>query len=118
MAMREPTAGDLNRRVTLRKWQDVVDSGFGIDQTFDAGATVWASVEPVGSAIFWGSQQIENGVTHRIVARRTATINEASITGEHVAEYAGMRYRVKRASDINGERRFVVLEVEVLGAIA
>lgn len=115
--MRKPLSGDLNRRVTLKKWQDVADSGFGIDQTFDAGATVWASVEPVGSAIFWGTQQIENGVTHRIVVRRTDEINEASITGEHVAEYAGLRYRVKRASDLNGERRFVVLEVEALGEI-
>ncbi len=44
--------------------------------------------------------------------------NEVTITGEHVAEYTGLRYRVKRASDLNGERRFVVLEVEALGAIA
>ncbi len=116
--MKEPSAGDLNRRVTLRKWQDVAAAGFGIDQTFDAGATVWASVEPVGSAIFWGTQQVGNGVTHRIIVRRTAAINEVTITGEHVAEYAGLRYRVKRASDLNGARRFVVLEVEALGAIA
>lgn len=115
--MKVPTSGDLNRRVTLRKWQDVAAAGFGIDATFDAGATVWASVEPVGSAIFWGTQQIENGITHRIIVRRTAAINEIAITGEHVAEHAGQRYRIKRASDLNGERRFVVFEVEVLGGI-
>lgn len=113
--MKLPAAGDLNRRVKLRKWQDVANAGFGIDATFDPGVTVWASVEPVGSAIFWGTQQVENGVTHRITVRRTAAINEVTITGEHVAEYASLRYRVKRVSDLNGERRFVVLEVEVLG---
>jgi len=115
--MKMPSSGDLSRRVTLRKWQDVAAAGFGIDATFDAGATVWASVEPVGSAIFWGTQQIDNGVTHRVTVRRTSAINEITITGEHVAEHDGQRFRVKRASDLNGERRFLVLEVEALGVI-
>lgn len=113
-----PSTGALNRRILLRRWQDVADTGFSIDQTFDPGTTVWGSLEPVGSAIYWGSQQIEQGVTHRLIVRRTAAINEHSITGEYVAEHLGIRYRVRRASDLNGEGRFLVLEVESLGAIA
>lgn len=116
--MKNPTAGALDRRVTLRRWQDIPNAAFGVDQTYDAGVTVWASIEPVGSAIFWGTQQIENGVTHRVTARRSSAINELTVTGEHVVEHGGLRYRVKRASDLNGAGRFVVLEVEALGAIA
>ena len=35
-------AGLLQRRVTLRKWQDVPAGGFGMTATFDAGVVLWA----------------------------------------------------------------------------
>jgi len=113
-----PVIGKLNKRGTIRRWQDVPDAvTFGIEQTFDAGQEVWCGIEPVGSAIFWGTAQVENGVTHRAIVRRSSTVTETIITGEHVLESEGLRYRIKRASDLNGAGRFVVLECEALGAI-
>lgn len=112
-----PVIGKLNKRGTLRRWQDVPNVTFGIDQTFDAGQEVWCNVEPVGSAIFWGTAQIENGVTHRVIVRRSSTVSDTKITGEHVIECEGLRYRIRRASDMNGAGRFIVLECEILGAI-
>jgi len=112
-----PVIGKLSKRATLRRWQDVPNATFGIDQTFDVGIDAWANIEPVGSAIFWGTQQIESGVTHRIIVRKSSDITEQKITGEHVVECSGLRYRVKRASDLNGSGRFVVIECELMGGI-
>lgn len=116
--MREPKAGDLNRTATIRQWQDVPNVAFGLDPQYDAGVTCKANVEPVGGALFYGSQQVEAAVTHRIIVRRMpGKTDPASITGEHVVEVGGMRYRVKRVTDINGARRFTAIEAEELGAI-
>jgi hypothetical protein len=52
-----PTAGELNKLVKIRRWQDTPDSGFGIEQTFDAGLDVWAKRSPVSSGIFFGSMR-------------------------------------------------------------
>lgn len=113
--MKLPTIGDLKRRVTIRRWADIPAMGTGIDQSFDAGVLAWAMIEPVGSAIFFGTKQVGEEVTHRIIIRRTTALTDRTLTGEHVVESEGVRYRVKRASDINDARRFVMLEVESLG---
>jgi SPP1 family predicted phage head-tail adaptor len=110
--MRKPSAGALDRRIALRRWQDQPNSAFGIDQTYDAGVTVWGRIEPVGGSVYYGSKQTGDSVSHRITVRHVT-----GITAEHVAECDGVRYRVRRVSDLAGERRFTVLEVEELGAI-
>lgn len=113
--MKLPHVGDLRRRAAIKRWQDMPAMGTGITQSDTLIATVWAMVEPVGSAIFFGTKQVGEDVTHRIIIRRSTTLNEKLITGEHVVESDGLRYRVKRASDLNDARRFVMLEVEALG---
>jgi SPP1 family predicted phage head-tail adaptor len=110
--MPNPAPGDLDRRVTLRLWQDQPNAAFGIDQTYDAGVTVWARIEPVGGSVYYGSKQTGEGVSHRITVR-----HRPGITAGHVAESGGLRYRVRRVSELGGERRFTVLEVEELGAV-
>jgi len=111
-------AGDLNRRITIRKWDDAPATGFGVTQTFDPGFTVWAFIRPTGAALFYGLQQIESGVTHQVVIRRSLVLNELSITGKHVVEHKGIRYRVKRASNVEDADVWVALDVEQLGVIA
>lgn len=116
--MKYPPIGSLNKRVLIRRWQDVAGADQDIDQTYDAGVPAWTRIEPTGSALFYGLQQVEVGVTHRLATWRTELINADVIGGSHVVDYAGMRYRVRRATDINGGRVFVLLDLEQLGAIA
>lgn len=111
--MQLPTVGELNRLVTIRRWQDVPNAAFGVDQTFDAGVQVWAKVEPVAGAIYYGTKQTGENVTHRFVIRY-----RIGITAEHVVEYAGVRYRIQRVSDMNDARRFTVIEAQELGTIS
>lgn len=109
--------GLLNRRILLRKWHDVPVGGFGVTQTFDAGTAMWASFQPVGAALFYGTQQVESGVTHQVTIRRSQALNELTITSEHVVEQKGIRYRVKRAKNLLDEDVWVVLDVEQLGPV-
>jgi len=115
-------AGKLNRRVTLRKQSDIPAMGAAITQTFDAGKEVWANVEPVGNAIFHGTKQVGEHVTHRIIVRyQPGVVTDMTITGDHVIDQVisseTIRYRVRRASDLHDDRTFVLIEAECLGNV-
>ena len=117
--MKRPDIGELDSLVKIRRWTDTAStSGFGIAQSFDAGLDAWARIEPAGSALFYGTEQITPGMTHRLATWRTSAVNALAITGQHVVEHQGMRYRVRRVTDINGRTDFVLIDLEQLGAIA
>lgn len=117
MSTPPPSIGNMNAPVLVREWQDVPAIGGGIDQTFDAGHRVWASLVPVGAALFYGTAQIEAGVTHRMVTWRSARTNERTVTAAHVVECEGTRYRVRRATAMDQERQFILVDLTELGAI-
>jgi hypothetical protein len=56
-------------------------------------------------------------VTDRFVVRRSSRVTEVLITGAHVVEHGGLRYRVKRTLPVDGEPVFVAIDTELLGAI-
>lgn len=116
--MNEPNTGDFDCLVQIKKWHDGASMAGGITQTFDQAMESWASIIAVGGAIYFGTKQVGENVTHRMFMHCTDTINDRSVTAEHVVEYDNQRYRVKRASNLNGRRVFVMLEVELLGDIA
>lgn len=115
--MKAPQIGAMDKLVKVRAWQDVPDGEAGIDQTYDVGVEAWARILPVGSALFYGTEQVETTITHRLATWRTSQLNGDVIGGNHVVDHAGMRYRVRRAADLNGARAFVLLDLEQLGAI-
>lgn len=116
--MKAPQVGELDQRALVRLWQDQPAAmGFGIDQTVDAGVPAWIRLEPVGAALFYGTAQVEAGVTHRAIAWRTAALCAGAVTGAHVVECAGMRYRVKRVTNMDQGRQFVLLDLTELGTI-
>lgn len=115
--MKYPDVGELDKLVKIRLWNDTPNIAFALDQNFDVGQDAWARIDPTGAALFFGTQQIEAGMTHWLTTWRTSTINERAITGKHVVEHDGVRYRVRRASDINGRRDFVLIGLEQLKAI-
>lgn len=115
--MRGPAIGEMDRLVTIKAWEDV-PSGLTLAQQYDESQQAWASLVPAGTTLFYGGQQVGQEVTHRLIAWRTPTLHAVAITARHVVEHEGIRYRVRRATDMNGERAFVVLDLEQLGAIA
>lgn len=107
--LKEPGAGELNRRVNIRRRVDVPALDSGLDQTFPESMPRWAKIEPAGSAVYAGSVQIDDTVTHRITVRYLDGLSNA-----HEIVHGDRVYRVKRITDMNGARRFTVIEAEEL----
>ena len=112
MALREPSAGELNRRITIRLRSDQPASDNGIDSVFTDEKHRWASIVPVGTAAYSASVQLDAKVTHRITLRFLDCITDA-----HEVVHGSRLYRVRRVADLNGTHRFTVLEVEELGRV-
>ncbi len=116
--MREPGAGELDRRILLRLQTDVPNAGFGLDQTFSAGTALWAKHEPVHSLAIRSGMQTGEAPTDFFWVRRAAGLTQPeNITAAHVIEWDGQRYRVLEAIDVNGTRRFTRVTAKLLGAI-
>lgn len=116
--MNRPTAGELNRRITIKLFTEAADLGFSTTETYTTVFTVWAAVQPVGLAVYQSSQQIDNAITHRFIVRRQpSTLEARTITSKHVIEYNGYRYRVKRVAELADGREFIVIETEQTEAV-
>lgn len=113
-----PSAGELNRRVTIRLQTDVPNAGFGVDQTFDAGITRWAKVEPVHSLNIRAGMQTGEVPTHLIWVRRGTGTRAEDITAGHVVDLAGRRYRVVATINVADADVYTRIEVKDLGGIA
>lgn len=105
--MRLPTIGELSRRVTLLLRRDIPNTNSGVENLYLPIAVLWAKIEPVGSAIYQGGIQVGNQITHRITIRHAPDID-----CNHVFDWNGQRFAVKRSIDINGEGLFSAFDVE------
>lgn len=110
MAMREPSAGELDRRITVRLRSDDPAPDLGLDSVFSDQKNRWAKIEPVGTAVYANGVQTDVKITHRVILYYLKGMSDA-----HEVVHGGSIYRVKRVADMNGSRRFTVLEVEELG---
>lgn len=106
-----PKTHELNKRVKLRAKQEAPVGAFGMQTTYDAGIDLWAKIEPVGGAIYFGTMQVDAAVTHRIWIRY-----RIGVTGDHVIDHISesKRYRIRRYSDLKGAKRFLLIEAEEL----
>lgn len=106
----EPGAGQLNKRIQIRLRHDVP---MGLSQVFEQHPQVfnrWASLKPVGTAVWAASAQTDEKVTHRCLLRHMD-----GITDRYEIFHAGRVYRVRRAAPLKGESTFLVLDLEELG---
>tara|TARA_A100000171_G_scaffold31238_1_gene29530 strand:- start:94 stop:468 length:375 start_codon:yes stop_codon:yes gene_type:complete len=105
-----PSAGKLNKRVQIRLRQDIPVGLSSIQEQHPYVFTRWASLVPVGTAVWAASVQTDEVVTHRCLIRYMD-----GITDQHEIVYSARVYRVRRCAPLQGERRFLVLELEELG---
>lgn len=109
--------GRFKHRVVIRRLTDVPNAAFGTDQVPDAGVSRWACMEPVGGGMFWGTKQAGEDITHRCWLRYGPQTRPEDMTGDHVVDFNGSRYRVKRATNVMEAQRFTMLELQQLGAL-
>jgi head-tail adaptor len=112
-----PGAGCLNRRILCRLWSDVPNGAFGLDQTFDAGVSRWAKVEPIHSLTLRADVNTGEAPTHLVWVRYGTGSKPEDFTASHVIEWRGRRYRVVDSINVDGLDRFTRLSVKDLGAI-
>lgn len=112
MAMREPSAGELDRRITLRLRSDIPAPDQGVDSLFTDQKKRWARIEPVGTAVYAAGVQTDVKTTHRVIFYYLKGMSEV-----HEVVHGTTIYRVRRVADMNGSRRFTLLEVEELGPV-
>ncbi|AIO33467.1 hypothetical protein BPS26883_06146 [Burkholderia pseudomultivorans] len=105
--MRAPRIGELDRRIQLRERRDYPYRDADVESAYPTQRKRWAKIEPVGAAVYSGSVQIDEKVTHRIFLRYVD-----GVTSDYEAVYRDQVFRVRRVGDLNGVRRFTVLEVE------
>lgn len=111
------TIGQLNRRITLRQWSDVPNAAFGLDQTFDAGITRWAKVEPVHGLAIRAGMQTGETPTHLFFVRYGAGTKPEQLTASHVVEWQGRRYRVLDTINVEDKNEYTRITAKDLGAI-
>lgn len=109
--MKIPGAGDLNRRISIRRWSEMPNAALGLDEVFGTPVLVWAEVRAVGGATYLGSMQLDATVTHRFIIR-----TGVDVSIQHVIEWSGRRYKVRRVNQMAGANHFTVIEAEELGA--
>ena len=116
--MRLPEIGELNRRIKLLSVSGVPvgDSDLSTDRTLIQ--EVWAKVEINGGVAYWESVNTEETVTHRFYVRYVVGYTRPQDL-RHITEVdcEGVRYRVRRCTDVNGAHRFTMLECEEIGIV-
>ncbi|QGP84380.1 phage head closure protein [Leclercia adecarboxylata] len=106
-----PDPGEMDKRVLLRKRVDVPAADLGTRPDYPESYPVWAKVVQTSATTYQETAQTDNAITHYITVRwrRGITSDFEVVQGEQV-------YRVRRGRDLNGKRRYLLLECTDLGA--
>lgn len=111
-----PRAGELNRRILIRRWEDVPAGVADLEATYSEEWPCWAKIVPVGSLIYQGSVQTGETVTHRITVRCVkGKTDPVSLSRQRVISCGMHQYLVRRVTDLEGAGLFTQIEVELTG---
>lgn len=102
--------GELNKRVLIRLRVDMPADNFGVEPQYPVTFRTWAKVIQTSATTWQETAQTGDAITHYITIRyrRGITADYEVVCGDSV-------YRVKRQRDLNGARRFLLLECTELG---
>ena len=113
--------GTLRWKLSIyRRNQAPASDGYRIAETETHIADVWGDVQPTGAMTFLGSVQTDAPITHRIRIRWRYGLDErceirratTAPDGSTITE----TFRIRRANDLDGRKRFLNLEVELIQA--
>ncbi|AOX16925.1 head-tail adaptor protein [Kozakia baliensis] len=122
---------DERVRIGRMKWPVLVarreqlpeaNPGVGIAELFPQMMSARADIQPVGAGTYWGSMQVDAGITHRIFMRWFDTIDNECVIFRVTksTESTPMtdvliweRFRIRRWKELAGRKRFVCIECEL-----
>ncbi|MBA8330724.1 phage head closure protein [Citrobacter freundii] len=105
-----PDPGELDKRVRLRLRVDTPSADFGVEPDYPVSFLAWAKVVQTSATTYQETAQTDEAVTHYITIRY-----RRGITSDFEVVHDGKVYRVRRGRDLNGKRRFLLLECTELG---
>ncbi|WP_312773034.1 phage head closure protein [Atlantibacter hermannii] len=104
-----PDPGELDKRIRLCQRVDRALGDYDSTQEYINPLWAWAKVRQVSATVMHESAQTDQAITHYFTIRF-----RRGITSDYEVLYGGMVYAVRRARDLNNERRFLLLECEEL----
>ncbi len=110
-----PTIGELNRRCDIFSVKTRPMASGSHENAETPVWSCWCKIEVVGGSVYWDNAQTESAVTHRIYVRRVnGKTRPQDLPRQIEIACDGLRYRVKRITDVNSAQRFTLMECEVL----
>lgn len=114
--MREPTAGELNRRIVAHIVGHAACGASALRKDTEVLFRAWAKVEVIGGASYFESVNLEETISHRFIVRYVPQLTRPQdMSRVTEIECEGLFYRVRRVTDMNGAHRFTAIECEELG---
>lgn len=113
-----PDSGEMTRRIKIRKWKDVPNGTFGLDQTLDPGIDRWAKREPLMGLLNRGTAQVGEEATDYWWVRYGPGTKPEDITGTHVIEWQNRRFRILDVENVGDAQAFTRFKTKDLGNIA
>lgn len=100
-----------------RRRQDFDTADTGITETWVGLQQVRANIEPIGALTFYGSEQIDTPVTHRITLRWLDYLDNSHAVLRITRLPSGSPrqevFRIRRVKELNGRKRFCSLDCEL-----
>ncbi len=97
-------AGRLNQKITIEQVTESRTGSGAVQETWNAFATVWASVEPLNGREYFQAQQETATVTTRIRIRYLA-----GVTPKMRVNYDNRIFDIESVIDVNERHRELVL---------
>lgn len=110
--MRLPEIGELRRRVKLFGVKHSPDDDAGLVTSTELIGEVWAKREIVGGVQYLESMNVEETVTHRFYVRYAPGLRPQDLGHLSGLECEGVRYVVRRVTDVDDMHRFTMFEAE------
>ena len=95
----------MKHRVTIQGPAKVSDDQGGFTESWEDGADVWASIEPLKGYEKFQAQQMQAPVTHRIVMRYRTDVTTASRL-----KHRDRVFWVKEVINRSEENRFLIIK--------
>ncbi len=110
--MKLPQIGELRRRIGIYTLSTAPTGDSGYADTLTKLTDTWAKVEVVGGVNYWGSIQADFLITHRFTVRYGKGTRPEDFKHTTKVQCEGVWYLVKRATDMEAQHRFTILECE------
>lgn len=104
--------GDLNRRVTVRRWGSTVDDAGGAGKVEISSWTKWAKVENRSGGMMVSENQVQFRYDFKIVMRYEVS---RPTRPEYTLTYDSFNMKIHSVSiDSEGQRQFEILRCSVI----